>query len=258
MEAQGCSIHLKFDSTAKTPSGVAVRKHIRSILGSTGFEHELEKLDIPPEKLVNPLISFLCETDEVLRWRAVRAIGLTVSRMARSSLESARTIMRRLIWSLNDESGGIGWGAPEAMGEIMAGDERLADEYRRILFSYIDKGGNLLEHDLLERGVLWGIGRLAQARPDLVREAAAPVLDQLSSDDPAKRALALWAAGFFKVDPEEARRLIAPLLDDRFEIPIYENGELKTRRTSDLAAVALARLSGEETRVGSGDSPPPA
>ncbi len=249
MEAPGCSIHLKSaPARAGTPSGVALRRCIRSILGSPGFEQELEALDIPPEKLVNPLISFLCETDDLPRWRAVRAIGLTVARMARESLESARTIMRRLIWSLNDESGGIGWGAPEAMGEIMADEERLADEYRRILFSYIDESGNPLEHDLLERGVLWGIGRLARERPGLVREAAPAVLNQLRSVDPAKRALALWAIGFFEVEPRAARPLIAPLAGDPFEIPIYQDGELKIRRTSDLAAAALARLDAQEGR----------
>jgi len=36
------------------------------------------------------------------------------------------------MWSLNDESGGIGWGAPEAMGAIMARHTGLADEYANI------------------------------------------------------------------------------------------------------------------------------
>jgi len=56
-------------------------------------------------------------------------------------MESARVIMRRLMWSLNDESGGIGWGAPEAMGEIMARHEQLTKEYSAILGSYIREDG---------------------------------------------------------------------------------------------------------------------
>ena len=63
-------------------------------------------------------------------------MGQVVSNLADTDMESARVIMRRLIWNLNDESGGIGWGSPEAMGDIMACHERLAGEYHRLLVSY--------------------------------------------------------------------------------------------------------------------------
>jgi hypothetical protein len=172
-------------------SGFELRKLVRSILESPDFEEALKRIDIAPKKMINPMLCCLFETDEVIRWRAVRGVGITVSAIAETALEPARTIMRRLIWSLNDESGGIGWGAPEAMGEIMAENEALAREYYRILISYIDENGNLLENDELERGVMWGINRLAQKRPDLLREWTGPVQAQLKSPDPVKRGLAL-------------------------------------------------------------------
>ena len=173
------------------PSGVEIRKLVRSLLESPDFEETLKRIDIAPKKMINPLLCFLFETDEVIRWRAVRGVGITVSAIAETALESARTIMRRLIWSLNDESGGIGWGAPEAMGEIMAENGVLAREYYRILVSYIDVKGNLLENDELERGVMWGINRLAQKRPELLRQWTGPLQTQLKSPDPVKRGLAL-------------------------------------------------------------------
>ena len=151
------------------PGGFELRKLVRSLLESPDFEEALKEIDIAPKRLINPLLCFLFETNETIRGRAVRAVGTTVSAIAEKSLESARTIMRRLIWSLNDESGGIGWGAPEAMGEIMAENETLAGEYCRILVSFIDENGNLLENDELERGVMWGISRLAQKRPELLQ-----------------------------------------------------------------------------------------
>ena len=123
------------------PGGIRLIKLVRSALESPDFEEALKRLDIPPQKMINPLLCALFEPDEVLRWRVVRGVGITVSAMAEKDLESARVIMRRLMWSLNDESGGIGWGAPEAMGEIMAENETLASEYHRILVSYIDVTG---------------------------------------------------------------------------------------------------------------------
>lgn len=44
-------------------------------------------------------------------------------------MEKACTVMRRLMWTLNDEFGGIGWGVPEAMGEIMVCHKGLAHIY---------------------------------------------------------------------------------------------------------------------------------
>ncbi|MEN6437769.1 MAG: DVU0298 family protein [Syntrophobacter sp.] len=229
------------NSCAGKKSGNAgMRTMLRAVLAAPDFEEELPKLDIVPGKLIGPLLSFLYETDEIVRWRAVRAVGIIVARMARNSPESARNIMRRLMWSLNDESGGIGWGAPEAMGEIMASDEQLALEYHRILLSYIDEGGNPLEHDQLERGVLWGIGRLASVRPELVRGAVGLVAKQLNSPDAVKRALALWVISILGPASLPAHEPLELLHRDETEVRIYQDGKLVNFRISDLADRVLA------------------
>ncbi len=98
-------------------------------------------------------------------------MGMVVSNLADHDIESARVVMRRLMWNLNDESGGIGWGSPEAMGEIMARHSRLAQEFASILVSYINPDKNYIEHEILQRGVLWGIGRLAYERPEFVKDS---------------------------------------------------------------------------------------
>ncbi|MBF0377818.1 MAG: hypothetical protein HQK72_10095 [Desulfamplus sp.] len=119
-----------------------------------------ELLEIAPSRSINHLFSFIQDTNENIKWRAVRAMGKVVAAMASENIESARVIMRRLMWSLNDESGGIGWGAPEAMGEIMAQDKRLKDEYYKILLSYVNEDGNYLEHEPLRKGAIWAIDRV--------------------------------------------------------------------------------------------------
>jgi len=96
--------------------------------------------------VINPLFSFLYNNDEQVRWRTVTAFGAVVAKLADEDMEAARIIMRRLMWNLNDESGGIGWGSPEAMGETLARHEGLAKEYARILLSYARQDGNYLEH----------------------------------------------------------------------------------------------------------------
>ena len=172
-----------------------LKKETLELLSHKDFEKSLEKIcQLPARKVVNPLFSFFYNSDELIRWRAVAAMGAVVSNLADHDMESARVIMRRLIWNLNDESGGIGWGSPEAMGEIMARHERLAGEYHKILISYIMPDGNYLEHEILQRGVLWGIGRLAHARPHLVKNFADLLCPYMESPDPILRGLAAWAA----------------------------------------------------------------
>jgi len=238
-------------------SGFGLRKLVRSVLESPDFEEALKRTGIAPKKMINPLLCFLFETDKLIRWRAVRGVGITVSAIAEKSLEQARTVMRRLIWSLNDESGSIGWGAPEAIGEIMAENETLAREYYRILISYIDENGNLLENDELERGVMWGIDRLAQKRPELLREWTGPVLAQLNSPDPVKRGLALRTLLFMAAansagcaGSQALAPLLVPLVDDQSEIRIFQNGFFVEHKIGRLASELLDRLKASPEATG--------
>jgi len=125
--------------------------------------------EFPTQYIINSLISFLCSTDEKIKQRAVTVIGIVVSKLADHDIESARIIMRRLMWSLNSESGGIGWGAPEAMAEIMARNRRFADEYHKFLISYATVGENYLEHAELQKSVQIGLKRLASTMPELIK-----------------------------------------------------------------------------------------
>jgi len=111
----------------KKHTGRAVKQMVMDLLKSDDFDQKEDKLcRLPGRQVINPLFSFLCHSDQKVKWRAVTAMGVVVSNLAKKDMESARIIMRRLMWSLNDESGGIGWGAPETMAEIMACHKELA------------------------------------------------------------------------------------------------------------------------------------
>jgi hypothetical protein len=175
----------------------------------------------------------------LIRWRAVTAMGAVVARLAREDLESARIVMRRLMWNLNDESGGIGWGSPEAMGEIMARHKGLAKEYAGILISYINETANFLEHEMLQRGVLWGLGRLAHQRPELIRDASAYLCPFIRSKDAAHRGLAAWTAG--AIPSEITHSLLKHLVADNARINIFISMNLVERTVGQLAVEALSR-----------------
>ncbi|MCK4468716.1 MAG: HEAT repeat domain-containing protein [Desulfobacterales bacterium] len=215
-------------------AGRQLKKETLELLSHKDFENGLEKIcQLPARQVVNPLFSFFYSSDEIVKWRAVTAMGAVVSNLADHDMESARVIMRRLIWNLNDESGGIGWGSPEAMGEIMAGHDRLAEEYHNILISYIMPDGNYIEHEILQRGVLWGIGRLAHARPQLVEDSVLFLLPYMESEDANLRGLAAWTAGLF--DCKTTRILLKRLENDQAILTIYLNGKLEEFTVAQLA-----------------------
>ena len=148
-----------------------IKEKIKNLLEEDNFDENLQKLhEFPPLKVVNALLSLLVTTDEELKNRVVKSFGEVVSKLAENDMESARIVMRRLMLSLNDESGGIGWNSPEAMGEIMARCNKLADEYHKILISYTLGGGNELDFEGLQKSVIEGLKRLSRVHPNLVKE----------------------------------------------------------------------------------------
>ncbi|NNG01187.1 MAG: hypothetical protein HKM93_17480, partial [Desulfobacteraceae bacterium] len=199
-----------------------LKKEMSSLLVRENADTACARLmELPGRRIVNPLFSLFHSGDDRLRWRAITAMGIVVARLADQEIESARVVMRRLMWTLNDESGGIGWGSPEAMGEIMARHQRLADEYACVLVSYVNESGNYLEHEILQRGALWGVGRLARISPGHVAAAGDHIAPYLRSADHFLRGLSLWAVTPLKLNHLET--MYASLTNDTNRISLYEN-----------------------------------
>jgi len=227
-----------------------IKKQVLKLLAASdlgAIEQQLARLE--PKAVVNVLFFGICRSEELVRWHAISAMGTVVARLADRELEEGRIVMRRLLWSLNDESGGIGWGAPESMAEIMSLHDVLAREYVHMLLSYmredgeeIWQDGNYLEHEVLQRGLVWGAGRLAVARKELVlaKGMAGDLPPYLDADDAAVRGLAARAMGLLGV-PARLDRL-EELQEDAARVRLYEQGRLSTVSVADLAYQALQRL----------------
>ena len=173
----------------------ALKKSVRKLLLREEMDAALGQLcAMNLRRVINPLFSFFCSGDELLRWRAVTAAGTVIAKMTEQRTEDARIMMRRLMWTLNDESGGIGWGSPEAMGEAMARSALLTKEYAAVFTSYLNPDGNYLEHPILQRGVLWGAGRLARSHGTAAVRTAPFLGAFMESGDPVHRGLAARCA----------------------------------------------------------------
>jgi len=197
---------------------------------------------LPGRQAVSPLFSFFYNMDHLVRWRSITVMGSVVSEMAENDVEKARVVMRRMIWNLNDESGGIGWGSPEAMGETMARSLLMADEYHHIFLSYIMPEGNFIEHEALQQGVLWGIARLAHSRPELVKSSVQRLYPYIDSCDPMLKGLAAWTAGIY--DCQETNEKVAELAGNQTKLTVYTGKNLENVTIGDLASSLYLLTSG--------------
>ncbi len=225
------------------------KKLLLTSLASEDFHQVTEALaQIDPPETINALFSGLCSISETVRWNTVRAFGVVVPEIANAKMEKARIIMRRFLWSLNDESGGIGWGAPEAMAEIMANHQRLFAEYHHMLISYMREDGpelhadgNYLELPMLQRGLLWGIGRLCQVHPKTMNEAgvAEDIIHYLDSEDTVVRGLAIRALGYCGKYSLKAK--VEQLVSIKTPLTFLENKDFISTTVHDLATSYLGQ-----------------
>ena len=230
------------ESTGQT-TGRETRRRLSALLDADDFPCALRELRaLPRQRAIRALLASLSERDEERKGRAVTFMGVLATDLARDNMEEARELMRRLLWTLNEESGSSGWGAPEAMAEIMAVHEGLADEYAHMLVSYMHEDGNYLENPLLQRDLLRGIGRLSGARPGLMKrhDAHVHLLAFLESEDRVVRGLAAWCAGL--LGSHEARPFLESLTEDETEIVLYLDQRVVRRSAGHLAREALGRL----------------
>ena len=201
---------------------------------------------------IGPLLSFLPRPEK--RERAAWSLGFVAEAVAGRNLEDGRILVRRLMWSLNEESGNLGWGVPEAMGCILAQVPALAREYARIFLSYAHDTGredNYLDHAPLRAGVFRGAARLAETCPAPVLGALPILAAGMADEDAQVRGMAVLAVGAV-VDHaahaqgpewEKVLHLLCKLAEQETgDITFFDGTEDKVVAVAELAATIVKRL----------------
>ena len=201
---------------------------------------------------VSPLLALL-PRGGLLGWRSVIVLGRVVADLARTDMEDARTVMRRCMWHMNEDSGNMGWGVAEAMGEILALSPALAGEYGRVVLSYVRDTGfadNFVDHAALRRGAYWAVGRFAPRYVRYHAEACELLVTGLEDEDGPCRGMAVWGLGRLAlVDyPPGGKERVTLAARVRAMRPcadcceILEGVRISTSSVSSFADQALARI----------------
>jgi hypothetical protein len=141
-------------------------------------------------------------------WRAAEAIGLAAGDTAAAKSDTVREVIRRLFWSMNDESGNLCWYAGQALGEILARVNRFRDDYLSNYLSFVDE-------EPFEVGTRYGIMRLGTLddlsadHRSMLEQQLPKLRASLSHADPAIRAYSILAIRALQstVDSAQAKRI---------------------------------------------------
>ncbi len=201
------------------------KKHFLKLLKEKDFERLL--FLGKPMFVISILFSLLYNEDDIIRWRAVDALGYVVDKLTVTKPELGREIIRRLFWALNDESGGNAKSAPEAIGSIISRQPDVYCDYIPMVLSFLDD-------DSLRRGVLWTVAQIAQVNSNLVKSYADKILPLVNNKDPEVRIHAVYALGIIKV--RLSAEVLEKLQKDESRANIYLGGKLRKMTVRDITA----------------------
>lgn len=191
-------------------------------------------------KVANGLIGLLTDSNETIKWRAVKALGKVTDRLFSEDPEKVRKVIRQLIWNLNDESGGIGWGMPEALGEILAEVPALQKEYLGLLTAYISEDRCFLENVHLQTGVVWGLGRIKIIDEKNKAKGLPFLLKALHHQNPLLRGMAVWTLG--EIRASEAVPILKTLQKENGMIKIFIDNRIQEKPLRQWAEEALKKI----------------
>jgi hypothetical protein len=144
------------------------------------------------KSVLSQLTALTYEEDTILCDRAIEISGLAARIISGRDPEYVRNYILRLFWLLNDESGGIGWRAPELVGEILYNCPQFS-QFFPMLISLLD----LEEEDApnFRAGTFWAIGRVAQVAKDAMQPALPRIQNFLLKEEKTSvevRNKAMW------------------------------------------------------------------
>ena len=141
-------------------------------------------------RVIRFLNSQLYRGDPEVKWKAVRALGAVAGDAGILDHQRTTDLLRRFVWALNDESGAVPFGVPEAIGEILAVRPEFQPAFLPILCSLLTED-EMIQTGPIEQGALWGVGRVGRPAGDYSKTVVSTVrLASESHPDPETRKIA--------------------------------------------------------------------
>ena len=181
-------------------------------------------------RTVRILIGLTYDSNALIRWRALDAIGRCAIQLCKTQSQSLKNLLRRQFWLMSDECGAISWHAPETIGEIISASPGVFADFVPITIGLLD-----LEPEDRPRflpGILYALGRIGGVAPDAVKCAIPEIEKMLTESEAQARAMAVWSIG--QMGGKSILLEHTELTDDRGRAIIYRNEQLEQTTVGNL------------------------
>lgn len=184
------------------------------------------------KKLIRNLQRLIYSGDDLFRKRAAEVLGRACAVIAEEDPGAVSKLLQGLFYAISDTAA-FTWGAFEAIGEIIS--------YRSDLFAgYVAQLYQFLADKTRRAQALQAIGRVALARPDLLRKHTFHFFRYLEDPDPAVRGHAAWLLG--NLGAYEAKADLERLLNEPHDLHIYVDGNLEKTSVGQVASEAVKKI----------------
>lgn len=220
------------------------------------IQQALEKNDIDAvvslvqqhRRALSQLVRIAYDKETLAGWRAIKAIGRVAKALVNTDDEFLRVTIRKLLWSLSDESGGIGWAAPEILGEIVSADPEKFNDIIPLIAEVYE-----IEERVFRPGVIYALTRIAETAPELVMNYQKIIISSLTDEDPMIRIYALdlvrllwpvvckknrWSNEY----QDKIKIAIKNMIINKKVVWIYQNNSFIDREVGDCAKNMLNEL----------------
>lgn len=212
----------------------SIKQQVKILLGQREFERLLDLCE-KDKRFWKELRFSVYNINENLRWAAIETIAKLMQRWwEKGKKEKVREYIRNLFWSLNDESGGIGWSSPQIIAEIINHVPELLKPYGSMMLYHA------LEEPPLVKSGLWGIGRLGKLLAEDVDFFKDKVLNVFQDNDAETLGLAAWAMG--EVGFKPALPFLKKLQARNERVRIYLEGSFNEKPLNQWAKEAIAKI----------------
>jgi hypothetical protein len=133
------------------------------------------------------LVRVSYDKETLAAWRAIKSVGLVAKELVKTDDEFLREAVRKLLWSLSDESGGIGWSAPELLGEIVSADPKRFSDIIPLIAEVYE-----VDEEVFRPGVVYALTRIAETGPEQVAVYQKIIILSLSDKDPLLKIYGLF------------------------------------------------------------------
>lgn len=175
--------------------------------------------------------------DEEKRWRCVYVMGQVCRRLSTRKPGAVSDLLHRMYEACSD-SAATHWGLLEAISSIIAARSDIYGSFTRHILLF-----RSLEASIVE--VLWGLGTIAEKRPDLVRST--PFYNLFSLIDHKESIIRGHAVRLFgRIKAVEVKNNLQKLLDDPALLTVYEKGHPVHTTVGKLAQEAITIMRDKE------------